>query len=142
MWREQVVDCFKFLTLNLPGVNERINEVQSFCNFVAAKFGNESCLNTKKILHSEPICSLNNNRVYLRSIFKLFTSYILTQYFHLMYQINALKMYDITLLHSDMSPHDNTILVCTLENGIVMPTNVCEVTVISRIVSAFTWYIK
>ena len=33
-------------------------------------------------------------------------------------------MCDITLLNSDMFPHDNTILMFTLKNGIVMPKHV------------------
>jgi hypothetical protein len=33
-------------------------------------------------------------------------------------------MRDITLLHHDMSPHDNTILMCNLKNGIFMQKHV------------------
>jgi len=62
-WRKQVVDYFKILPLNSPGMNERINEVQRFIIVFPVKFGNESCLNTNKNSHSEPISSLLSNRI-------------------------------------------------------------------------------
>jgi len=53
-----------------------LTKYKVFIIVVPAKFGNESCTNTKKKSHSEPICSLLSNRIYLCNSYLLSTFWL------------------------------------------------------------------